>query len=194
MLICPTGKSSIPNSLCRDHLNNVWTKKALQHFITSAISFEAIPTRWPGWSWLQSCGRNSMICSFIPDQQWVLKQHGINSITRNLTCLLAGGRVYLITRFIYVVILTIVLGPSVYGIINYGVVRYSFFSLDQHGHDIFSWVQSYFVSFIIYVQKQPSRLRCLCWHSSLTGCDAWSRRTWSCVRNSIHGLPVNFLL
>lgn len=59
---------------------------------------------------------------------------GINSITRNLTYLLAGRGVYLITRFIYVVILATVLGPEVYGIINYGIAWYLlFFPLTSMG-------------------------------------------------------------
>ena len=68
----------------------------------------------------------------------MLKQHGDKFYHQKFNLLLAGGSVYLITRFIYVVILTIVLGPSVYGIINYGIARYLFFSLDQHVHDRFS--------------------------------------------------------
>jgi O-antigen/teichoic acid export membrane protein len=56
------------------------------------------------------------------------------SITRNLIYLLAGRGVYLITRFIYVVILATVLGPSVYGIINYGIAWYLlFFPLTSMG-------------------------------------------------------------
>lgn len=57
----------------------------------------------------------------------VIEGSGVASLARNLIYLLAGRGVWFITRFIYVVILARVLGPKVYGIINYGIAWYLLF-------------------------------------------------------------------
>lgn len=57
----------------------------------------------------------------------VIEGRGVASLARNLTYLMAGRGVYFITRFIYVVILARVLGPKVYGMINYGIAWYLLF-------------------------------------------------------------------
>ena len=63
----------------------------------------------------------------MPSLKPVIEGRGVASLARNLTYLLAGRGVYFITRFIYVVILARVLGPKVYGIINYGIAWYLLF-------------------------------------------------------------------
>ena len=60
----------------------------------------------------------------MPSLKPVIEGSGVASLARNLTYLLAGRGVYFITRFIYVVILARVLGPKVYGMINYGIAWY----------------------------------------------------------------------
>ncbi len=63
----------------------------------------------------------------MPSLKPVIEGSGVASLARNLTYLLAGRGVYFITRFIYVVILARVLGPKVYGMINYGIAWYLLF-------------------------------------------------------------------
>ena len=63
----------------------------------------------------------------MPRLKPVIEGSSVASLARNLTYLLAGRGVYFITRFIYVVILARVLGPKVYGIINYGIAWYLLF-------------------------------------------------------------------
>lgn len=57
----------------------------------------------------------------------VIEGGGVATIARNLTYLLGGRGVYFVTRFLYVVILARVLGPQVYGMINYGIAWYLLF-------------------------------------------------------------------
>lgn len=49
------------------------------------------------------------------------------SIARNLTYVMGGRAVYFITRFLYAVVLARVLGPELYGKINYGIALYLLF-------------------------------------------------------------------
>ena len=57
----------------------------------------------------------------------VIEGRGVASIARNLTYLLGGSSIYFVTRFLYAVILARMLGPQVYGMINYGIAWYLLF-------------------------------------------------------------------
>ena len=52
---------------------------------------------------------------------------GVASMARNLGYLLGGRAIYFLTRAIYVVILARVMGPQIYGLINYGMAWYLLF-------------------------------------------------------------------
>lgn len=52
---------------------------------------------------------------------------GVASIARNLTYVMGGRGVYFATRFLYAVVLARVLGPEIYGKINYGIALYLLF-------------------------------------------------------------------
>ncbi len=56
-----------------------------------------------------------------------IEGRGVASIVGNLSYLLGGRAVYFAVRFLYAVVLARLLGPQIYGMINYGIVWYLLF-------------------------------------------------------------------
>lgn len=63
----------------------------------------------------------------MPKSKPTIDGRGVASIARNLSYLLGGQGVYFVTRFFYVVVLARVMGPQIYGMINYGISWYLLF-------------------------------------------------------------------
>jgi O-antigen/teichoic acid export membrane protein len=73
----------------------------------------------------------------LPRSTSVVDGRGVASIARNLTFLMGSNGVYFVTRFLYAVILARVLGPQIYGMINYGIAWYLLFlPLTRMGLDV----------------------------------------------------------
>jgi O-antigen/teichoic acid export membrane protein len=62
-----------------------------------------------------------------PETAAVISGTGVASISRNLAYVMGGRGVYFVTRFLYAVVLARVLGPEIYGKINYGIAAYLLF-------------------------------------------------------------------
>jgi O-antigen/teichoic acid export membrane protein len=63
----------------------------------------------------------------LPKKMPVIDGSGVASIAKNFIYLLSGQGVYLVTRFLYVVIIARVFGPRIYGMISYGIAWYLLF-------------------------------------------------------------------